>query len=196
MKTAIILLYGLYTPDRTDYKKYLDFLVEEINSLEYEKVILCGGVTFPQIEKISEAESVRRYLEPKTIQTEYILEEKSINTNQNIEYSKQYIDDNDDITVYCDLIRIPKVSWIVSKFILNQELEEIYKKISEHINHKDMYQPFTNENIKVKGYYFEDKNKDEITRQIYSTLLDTVALYREDLNIINTEARKEEFGLE
>jgi hypothetical protein len=196
MKTAIILLYGLYTPERTDYKKYLDFLVEEINRFKYEKIILCGGITFPQIENISEAESVRRYLEPKTKSTEYILEERSINTTQNIEFAKEYISKEDNITVYCDLIRLAKVSWLVSKVFLNQELEDIYKKIGMYLVDNDIYKSFVNENIVVKGFDFEDKGKEEIIRQIYATLLEIFALYDKSLTELNTKARKEEFGLE
>lgn len=196
MKTAITLLYGLYTPERTDYKKYLDFLVEEINTNEYEKVILCGGVTFPHIENISEAESVKRYLEPKTKSTEYILEERSINTTQNIEFAKEYISKEDNITVCCDLIRLAKVSWLVSKVFLNQELEDIYKKIGMYLVDNDIYKSFVNENIVVKGFDFEDKGKEEIIKQIYATLLEIFALYDDDLTKLNIEARKEEFGLE
>src|SRR4030042_1427280 len=87
MNTRIVLLYGLFDPKRKDYVDYLSFIAKDIRIKELGKIILCGGYTDPKKPKESEALSAMKYLKgvnPNFIN--YILEDKSINTNQTFVY--------------------------------------------------------------------------------------------------------------
>jgi NDP-sugar pyrophosphorylase family protein len=195
MNTAVVLLYGLYSPDRIDYKKYLDYIIQEIKDKNFDKVILCGGITFPHIEKISEAESVKKYLLSKYDFNKYILEDKSIDTNQNIKFASEKLNKEDNITLYCDLIRIAKVSWIAAHYILKEDTENIYKQMMQFVSYKDLYRPFTMRNLTVIGFDFEGKTKEEMIGQTFATIFDVMSLYDTDLEKLNTQQRKEDFGL-
>lgn len=195
MNIAVVLLYGLYSPDRLDYKEYFDYIIKEIEEKKYDKVILCGGVTFPQIENISEAQSAKNYLVSKSNFNKYILEEKSINTNQNIEFASKSLSEDDNVTVYCDLTRIAKISWISAHYILKENLDSIFKKMMEFAYEKDIYKPFKMKNLAVIGFDFKDKSKEEMIGQSFATLFDVMSLYNKEFERQDLEQRKNDFGL-
>ncbi len=195
MNIAIVCLYGLYNPNKTDYIEYLDFLINEIESKKFDKVILCGGVTFPHIEKISEAESARKYLITKSNFNNYLLEDKSINSNQNIEFASQNLSKNETVTVYCDLTRIAKITWISAHYILKASIQDIFKEISKFAHKKDIYKPFKMKNLTVIGFDFKGKSKEEMIGQSFATLFDVMSLYNKAFEKQELEARKKEFGL-
>ncbi|NMB91658.1 DUF218 domain-containing protein [candidate division WWE3 bacterium] len=197
MKTAVILLYGLFSPERSDYKGYFDFLATEIKDKNIEKVILCGGFTNPRVHDKSEASTAKDYL--LSIQpgfTNYILEEKSITTNQNLEFARENLSKNDEIIVYCDLIRKSKVIWISMHFLLQADIGTISKAFMDFVKDKDLYKEFSYNNLKIIGYDFPGKSRDEIIGQSYATLIDVLALYSEELNKMDVSQRKKDFGLE
>ncbi|MCD4811838.1 YdcF family protein [bacterium] len=195
MKIAIILLYGLYDPKNTNYQAYFDFLITEIKKQKFDKVILCGGYTFPHIENISEAESAKRYLQSKSQYDDYILEDKSINTNQNLEFASKHISSKDDLFVYGDWIRIAKISWISAHFLLKESLENIFNAMMQFVYKKEPYKPFTMKNLTVIGYDFKGKSKEEMVGQTFATLFDVISLYNKDFEKQNIDQRKKDFGL-
>ncbi len=197
MKTAVVLLYGLYSLERIDYKSYFDFLISEIQEKDIEKVVLCGGFTNPKMPDKSEASTAKDYLVNKYSEfTNYKLEEKSINTNQNLEFARENLGRDDEIIVYCDLIRKAKVIWIAMHFLLQLEIDTISRAFMDFVRDKDLYKDFHYKSLKVIGYDFPSKTKEEIMVQSYATLIDVLALYSKELNEIDVNQRKKDFGLE
>ena len=58
-KVGIVLLYGLYTPEKKDYRGYLEFVASEIGTRGLDRVILCGGFTDREQPNSSEAATAR-----------------------------------------------------------------------------------------------------------------------------------------
>lgn len=198
MKVGIVLLYGLYSPERKDYQEYLDFIVEEIIREKFEKAVLCGGFTDPKRPKLSEASTVREYLTTKTDFDGFVLEDRSVNTNQNLEFAKQRLNlsSEDEIIVYCDLIRKAKVIWIALHFLLDVKPKVIYKALIDFAYQKDVYADFAFENLTVRGFDFPGKSKEETIGQSYATVLDVMSLYDREMEDMDIGRRKKDFGLE
>lgn len=196
MKTAVVLLYSLYSPKRIDYQQYLDFINDEIQHKNIEKVILCGGFTNPQRPKDSEAGTARQYLSSvnKTFKN-FILEERSINTNQNLEFAKSQISESDELLVYCDLIRKAKIIWIALHYLLNSSQKEILIAFMNFIKDKDIYKDFHYKNLTIIGFDFPGKSKEETIGQTYATILDVLSLYDEEAQKEDIKQRKKDFGL-
>lgn len=196
MKTGVVLLYALYGPERTDYKEYLDFIAEEIDKRGLERVILCGGFTDPKRPRDSEASTVQEYLlSVKPDFTNYTLEDKSITTNQNLEFAAQSLSKDDEIVVYGDLIRLAKIIWIAMHFLVGATRDEIYKAVFEFAHARDLYKDFEYKNLKVVAFDFPGKTKEETIGQSFATLLHVMALYDEEKNRMGVEQRKKDFGL-
>lgn len=197
MKTAVVLLYGLYSNEREDYRSYFDFLISEIKKELIEKVILCGGYTNPKFPHKSEASTAKDYLVSTYPEfTNYKLEEKSINTNQNLEFARESLDEKDEIIVYCDLIRKAKVIWISMHFLLHADMNTISEAFMDFVKDRDFYKDFQYKNLRVIGYDFPGKSKDETIGQSYASVIDVLALYSEELNEMDVNQRKKDFGLE
>ena len=199
MKKGVVLGYGLFSPERIDYKSYLDFVAIRINEDNLDDVILCGGFTTPKQLDKSEAESMREYLVSVNPDfNSYILEENSINTNQNIEFASGEIDDADETYIYCDSVRIPKVFWIAAHFILKKSQVEIAKYFLDYAKTGaksiDITKPVEFERVKIVGFDFL-REKGAMITQIAASLVDVMALYNDEIKTLDEEARKELFGL-
>src|SRR4030043_719127 len=196
MNTRIVLLYGLFDPKRKDYVDYLSFIAKDIRIKELGKIILCGGYTDPKKPKESEALSAMKYLKgvnPNFIN--YILEDKSINTNQNLEFAAKDINNLENITVYCDLTRLAKVIWMSMHFLLNEKQAQIYAELFKFTYQKNHYKPFVYKNLSVIGFDFPGKTKEEMIGQSFATLLDVMAVYNKNYNEMDIQQRKKDFGL-
>lgn len=194
MKTAIVLLYGLFDIEREQYARYLDKVGGDIRKKNINKVILCGGFTDPHRPNLSEAATVHTYLREKLEDKEVILEEKSINTNQNLEFAAQSVSSNEDIIVYCDLARKAKVIWIALHFLLQVEKREIYRLMLAFAEHKDIYKDFVHASLTVKGVEYS-KTKEELIAQTHASIIDVLALYDTAMENMDIEQRKKDFGL-
>lgn len=196
MTTGIILLYGLFSPKRKDYRSYLDFVAKEISKRKLKKVILCGGYTNPKQPKLSEASTSKEYL--LTVNksfNNYVFEDKSINTNENIKYASRKIKSEDYIFLYCDLSRKAKVIWIALHCFAKLPPREIYRTILFFTGSKDIYKNFKYKNLEVVGFDFPGKSKEELIGQTYASLFDVFALYDKELEEMDIEQRKKDFGL-
>ncbi|MFV1916942.1 MAG: hypothetical protein ACC618_00420 [Patescibacteria group bacterium] len=194
---GIVLLYGLFSPRRKDYKEYLDFIAKEIKQRKVDKLFLCGGFTDPKKLKLSEASTAEDYLKTRTKFNNYELEDKSINTNQNLEFvaKKLKLSPKDKVVVYCDLTRKAKVIWIALHFILGLKPRIIYKLFLDFASGKDIYADFSFKNVTVKGFDFPGKSKEEMIGQTYATLIDAMALYDKEVENMDITQRKKDFGL-
>ena len=196
MKVGIVLLYGLFSKERADYKGYLDFIAKEVSNKKLDKVILCGGFTDPNRPKESEAFTAEKYL--LSVNPEYggfVLEDKSITTNQNLEFAETKLTESDEIIVYCDLVRLAKVIWIAAHYLLSVPQKEIYKELLTFAYKKDLYRNFVYKNLTVVGYDFPGKSKEEMIGQTFASLIDVMALYDEELEKMDVDARKKDFKL-
>lgn len=196
MNIGIVLLYGLYTPERKDYKEYLDFVSEQTQKENLEKIVLCGGFTDPKNPSLSEALTAERYLK-STINNfdSFIKEDKSINTNQNLEFAARKINKSDNLIVFCDFIRIAKVIWISEYFLLGESYENIYKSLFDFAHQNDIHKPFLYKKLKIITYDFPNKTKEEIVEQSMKVLIDVMALYNKDFNDMDIKQRISDFGL-
>lgn len=196
MKVAIVLLYGIYSKGRDDYAVYLDFVSEEIGNRSFDKVILCGGYTDPNRPGESAAGTAREYLRKLNPSFDnYVMEDRSINTNQNLEYASQEIENSDTVIVYCDLIRQAKVIWIALHHLLSVPMSEILGAFMLFIKSKDVYKNFTYKNITIIGFDFKGKTREEMIGQTYATILDVLSLYSHDVEEADIEQRKLDFNL-
>lgn len=196
MKIGIALLYGLYNPSRTDYKGYLDFISQKISDEKLNKLILCGGFTDPKLPNKSEALTAQEYIH--TINNsfnEFILEDRSLTTNQNLQFAAERIKPNGEIVVFCDLIRLAKVIWISQHFLLGEKQEDIYKSLFKFAHERQLYKPFVHKNLKILAYDFPGKSKEETIAQSFAALIDVMALYNKDFDEMDLEQRKKDFGL-
>lgn len=196
MKIGVVLLYGLFSQERTDYKGYLEFIAKEVNDKKLDSVILCGGFTDPKRPEESEASTAEKYLlSINTKFNSYILEDKSITTNQNLEFSKTKLNESDEIIVYCDLIRLAKVIWIATHFLLEVPQKEIYEELLKFAYGKNLYKSFIYKNMTIVGYDFPGKSKEEMIGQTFATLIDVMALYDNEFDELDVTYRKKDFGL-
>lgn len=200
MKVGIVLCYGFFNPEKESYRKYLDFISQEISDRGFEKVVICGGRTDPSRPADSESATVTEYL--RTVNPgfdNYVLEERSINTNQNLEFAATELEPGDEIILYGDQIRLAKIIWIAMHFLLKVPKNEIYKALHEFAYAKDLHRELPGEfkyrNLTVVGFDFPGRTKEETIRQTFATLLDVMALYDEDFARMDVEQRKKDFKL-
>jgi len=196
MKIAIVLLYGAYDNEREDidaYRAYLQKISGEISREKFEKVILCGGKTNSNND-ISEAESVREYLDDINNFQDYILEENSITTRQNLEYAHQFLDElgADEVTVYCDNVRKAKVIWLASHFVLNDGPAVIAESLSNY--RRSALRDYKNEKLTVRSFEFS-VSKTLLEDQIYSSLVEVLGVYDSNVEEVQKRIRKQLFGL-
>lgn len=197
MKIGIVLLYGLFSVENIDYKNYLDFVAQQTNNKNLDKLILCGGFTDPKNPKLSEAATAKNYLQTTLKNfSNFELEEGSITTNQNLESAKKKINNTDELTVICELSRLAKVIWISQHYLQNKKYDEIYENIFKFTYQRDLNKPFQNQNLTVIGHNFKNKTREQLIAQTFSTLLDVMALYDENFNDMDLKQRKKDFGLE
>ncbi|MGD0729103.1 MAG: ElyC/SanA/YdcF family protein [Candidatus Micrarchaeaceae archaeon] len=205
---AVLLGYGLFDKTKVKYKRYLDNFASFVNEHKVGIVVLSGGKTDPKQPHRSEAMSMAEYLKPIIKSKAQIrLENNSLTSSQNIEFSKKFIDLNtDSITIFCDNIRPPKIMWYVLHywFHLNKkQIEdyfidyslEFYKKhlTTEQIG-KELSKGISYKNVKVKPYHMRTDIDGAVSNQIAS-ILEINSLYDKDLERKLVRTIKIKFGL-
>ncbi len=194
MKTAIVLLYGLHSPQRQKYSHYLKKVVGDSKKESIGRLILCGGYTDPKKPKVSEAGSVKDFLEGLGVAMDIILEDKSITTNQNLELAAGLVDQNEELIVYCDEARKAKVIWLALHFLLGLSKQEIYKMVLNYFNDGRAGGDFKFSNLTVKGFDV-GSGKDDVLGQTYASILDVLAVYEEEFNDLDLKKRQEKFRI-
>lgn len=192
--------YGLFSPEKDYYRSYLDFVANQIGEDLLDKVVVSGGFTDVKQQDKSEAATIREYLTSVVSGFDnYVLEENSINTNQNIAFSAKEIGEEDEVFIYCDLLRLAKVAWIAMHFILGRSQKEIAEAFLDYEKARgvpiDIHKPFKYDRLKVTGFEFSGKFKETSINQLLTSLVDVIALYNDEVNKLDEENRKELFGL-
>jgi len=193
-KTAIILLYGLYSPDRQAYTRYLENITDDIKKNDIARVILCGGFTDPKKPGVSEAGSVKAFLERAGFKKEIVLEDRSITTNQNLELAAQMIEPGEEVIVYGETARYAKIIWLSLHFLLGLRKQEIYKLVLDFYKGRELEADFKYSNLTVKNVGCGSQAED-VFGQTFASILDVLAVYDRELGDLDLESRKKELGL-
>lgn len=196
MKTAIVLGYGVFQETNAEYKEYLDWIAKDCQEQGIEKIIFTGGCSNNTLPGISEANANQEYLQkiyPNMPQS--FLEDKSITTPQNIQFSLQYFKpDEDEITVYGDLYRSAKIIWLCLHYFLKLTKTDIAILLHDFAKAKQ-FVPFKIKNFVYKGFDFPSRDKKDILGQTYLSLSEVEGIYNQDIDQHITQYRKQEFGL-
>lgn len=196
MKTAIVLGYGVFQETNAEYKEYLDWIAKDCQEQGIEKIIFTGGCSNNTLPDISEAKANQKYFQkicPNISQS--VLEEKSLTTAQNLQFSAHLIQPNlDEIIVYCDLYRTAKIIWISLHYLLGLSRHDIALSLLDFRKEKKI-RPYIYKNLTVKGYDFPSRDKNIVLGQTYSSLIEVESLYDEEVDQKLNNQRKQEFGL-
>lgn len=195
---AIILGYGVFIKPNHNYQSYLESVLENILSTSFEKIIICGGYSSSEHPSLSEAESIKQLfikLQPK-LASLLILEDKSLTTPQNLEFS-QKIANNQNITIYCDSVRVPKVFYLSFSLYfpkLNEkEKLAVLAKVGRELNFSQNV-TMSYQNIKIIGIPFS-KTIDLAAHQIISSMIEMHFIDYPDLHQQFIDYRLEKWGI-
>lgn len=194
MNTGIVLGYGLFEESNQEYKDYLEWVNKQVVELGLDQVVLCGGFSSQQQPEISEAETMRQFLVKQRPDFNWILEEQSLTTPQNLKNSIQKIDTNDNIFVFGDLTRFAKIIWLSLAYILKLERSEIVDAFWEFGKDKKL-KPFVYKNLAVLPFDFPSRTKYSAIAQSFSTLLEVESIYDPELDQKIIIKRKSDFGV-
>lgn len=187
---AILLGYGVFDPSNSLYKRYIRNFASFVNKNRISTVVLCGGRTNPKRPAESEAGSMADYLKPLLkSKVKVLLEDKSINTVQNIEFSKRFVDARKDrVTIFCDNIRTPKVMWFVMHFWFGMDkaqAEQYFvdlglKYYTKHLSTEQIGERISGgldyKNVAIRTYRMRSRIEHAVSQQI-ATILEINSLY-------------------
>lgn len=194
MKINILLCYGNFEKSNEEYRQYIEMVVKESQENQVEKLIICGGHTNNTTPNISEAETVRDYIQGINPSINVELEDQSLTTPQNLEFVSKKISSTDQITVYCDLARMAKVVWLSLTYLLHKNRQETGSILFDFSKDKKL-KPFIYENLTVKYFDFPSRDKYLCIAQSFSSLLEVEAIYDRELEDKITTQRRKDFGL-
>jgi len=171
---SIILPYGIFDTQNTQYKTYIDEIIQDIETKDPHTIIFCGGLTSKKTH-ISESTSVADYvadIHPEW-KPNFFYEDRSITTPQNLEFAVQLLQTNHNkpthITIYCDSIRAPKV------FILALTY---FQSLFEPLAEEDIYLSLLHQSVKNKGDFAKP-----VTLTRNKVTIRGVSLHRSDTEI-------------
>jgi hypothetical protein len=197
IKYALLLGYGIFGHAKVSQAKYADYVksfASYVNQNKIDIIIISGGHTSPKRPLESEAESIEKYLKPLLKRnTTIILENWSLTTLENIEFSKKFINlDSSNITIFCDNIRPQKVIWLILHFWFGLDKKKIEKyfidySVKYYVTHftdeglgKEMSKGFTYKNVTVKPYPMRVDIDDAISA-ITGDILEINSLYEKSI---------------
>lgn len=193
MNTLIFLGYGVFEESNQEYRDYLDTLAKYVLDHKIDKLILCGGYSNPA-KNISEAESFFNYLNTNFhLDCQIILENKSLTTPENLQFSAQYLNPLDNLTVFCDLYRLAKVVWLASYYFLHKSKSEILNALFDFRLHQEI-KPFVAWNLTVVPYDFPSRTRYDALGQTFSTLFEVEGIYDLQLGERVLNQRQKDFG--
>jgi hypothetical protein len=183
MNIALILGYGVHLEGEFPY---LDLIIPHLQS--FDLIIPCGGFTNRDTPDISEALSIQKYLESTGIEKDFLLEDASLTTPENILNGKKLIDSMEgveSITIFCDSIRVPKITIQALQAFLGYSLEKsLNHGLELHIKWREKAHALTEEtivshqNLTVHGVKL-NRTPEEIGDQIIASLAEAHMVYDE-----------------
>ena len=207
MIITIILGYGIYSEENTPYKNYLDITAGIIKGTHTDLILTTGTASNKNFPSLTEAQSMKDYLLDKVNGTPFLLEEKSLSTQQNISCSASLLNEGqkvpDKLVVICDSIRLPKTIFFTLHYfnsILKMDLSE-----------KQIYEELMNLTLKNKADFSQDvklsyrqidfygigmdRTYRDISNQIIGTLEELAFIRYPDLEKKFLEIRRKEWGI-
>lgn len=133
---AVIHWYWVVDPAKKLFQLYIWSLKKYLDSFHFDKIIVSWWFTSKDIKK-SEAQSLKDALYDVKFWWQWILEEESFTTFENIKYIANIIDgfENKDITVFCWNTHLPKIVYLSLQYYLHihkwEVLNLIYDKLKD-----------------------------------------------------------------
>jgi hypothetical protein len=209
-KYALLLGYGIFNHAKVPKARYADYVKKfaaYVNQNKIGTVVISGGHTSPKRPLESEAQSIAKYLKPLLKNKPNIaLENLSLTTLENIEFSKKFLDLDSEIVVFCDNIRPQKVMWLILNCWFGLSRKKIEKyfvdySMKYYITHftdeglgKEMSKGFTYKNVFVKPYPMRTDIDDAISA-IIGDMLEINSLYENSLRAKLSKYVKVKLGL-
>ncbi len=205
--SAVLLGYGLFDPGKANYRDYVESFARVVNGNNVGRVVLCGGRTDPTRPSVSEAASIYSYLKPMLKEgIEVLMEEKSLTSYQNIEFSKDKVDMDGDAFVFCGNAKLPKVAWYVMHYWFGMGRGEIARELLRQLRAHDgermtteqigkaMANGMTIRNVTFKPYRMWT-DADDMLGNMMSSLVEIEVLYDRGLYDEFIAHAREKFGL-
>ncbi len=194
MKVGILLCYGQFQETNEEYRQYVDWVVNEARQNGIEKLIISGGHTNIRKPEVSEAETIKDYLALKSPDFPVVLENESLTTQQNIEFTAKMVTKEDEVTIYCDLIRLAKVIWFALSFFKEKDRRQI-DGIIFNFGKDRKIQLFKFENLTVKPFDFPGRTKYECVFQTFASLWEIDGIYDLSFGEKVLNERRKDLGL-
>ena len=131
---AIIHWYWVVNPEKKLFQFYIWDLKKYLNSFHFDKIVVSWWFTNKDIKK-SEAQSLKDALNDIRFWWQWILEEKSFTTFENIKYIADIIDDfeNKNVTVFCWNTHLPKIVYLSLQYYLHIDKWQVLKLIHDKL---------------------------------------------------------------
>lgn len=204
---AIILGYGVYENSNVEYfDRYLSPVFENINSNNFDPIVICGGCTNKKYPNLSESKSIYDLYRSKypNRKDKVILEEKSYTTSDNLKFAHEliakYVNNNTRLTVFCDSWRSPKVFYMsLSQFIKPKSSVSLRLDILNNIymsTNFDFYNVtnIEHKNLQVIGYPLSNDNT-QISQQIMASMIQMNSYDYPKVNSDFIKKRKQIWGI-
>jgi hypothetical protein len=205
---AILLGYGRFRRANTAYRRYVDNFASFVNRNRIDAVVLSGGRTDPKHPEVSEAGSMADYLRPLLKRkVRILLEERSLTTAQNIEFSKRFLNlKKDEVTVFCDNIRPQKVMWFIlhywfglkkiriERYFVDYGIRYYRRRYTTEEIGEEIAKGFDYKDVAVRPYRMHTRIEAAISQET-ATLLDVNALYDKSLRREMMRSTRIKFGM-
>lgn len=201
---------GVYTDGNELYRGYLDNCISVGTEVDADCVILCGGITNPQLPELSEAQSIKKYVLSVRPEWENKIrtDDTSLTSLQNLENALQILT-NENITptalhICCDSIRTPKNFYCAATLFndylnLSVSEEEIYNELAHELYKKRVKLrervTLTLRNLHIEGMPL-DRPIDDTAEQIAASLLEVGFIKYPNLHEHVIEYKKKIWGFE
>ena len=179
MKIAIIHWYGLVDSESVFSNLYVKNLEKSLSSEQFDVIISSWWFTNKNINK-SEAETLKEALFNRIeYKNQWILEEKSFTTFENVKFCAEILKDYDDkdITIFCKNTHLPKITYLSLKNYLKLPKLKVLKLIQDELKDKKLLEFDWNMVCEIGGVRFVwfdlKEEKKQFGKAIRSGILET-----------------------
>lgn len=175
---AVIHWYWVVDPAKKLFQLYIWNLKKYLNSFHFDKIIVSWWFTSKNIKK-SEAQSLKDALYDVKFWWQWILEEKSFTTFENIKYIANIIDgfENKDVTVFCWNTHLPKIVYLSLQYYLHFHKWEVLNLIHDKLKDINLLEFDSDVEMEIWGikYVWLDlwADKKKFWKAIWSSILES-----------------------
>ena len=198
---AVIHWYWVVDPAKKLFQLYIWNLKKYLNSFYFNKIIVSWWFTNKNIKK-SEAQSLKDALNDIRFWWQWILEEKSFTTFENIKYVADIIGDfeNKNVTVFCWNTHLPKIVYLSLQYYLHIPRWKVLELIQNKLRDAALLEFDWDIEMEIWGikYVWFDlwADKKKFWKAIWSGILET---HYDDFSNLHDEfihERKKAWGFE